>query len=59
MVIFLIPVWQDNRLFSVSRILPDIQQVKSGIWPDTGFPKRPDDPTGWIFRCILTVDKLI
>jgi hypothetical protein len=49
-------------LFSVSSIRPDtgtgIWQVQSGIWPDTGYLKRPDYLAGQIFSASLVI-KLI
>jgi hypothetical protein len=39
-------IWPDILLFLVSGIRPDIRQVKSGIWLDAGYKKRPDS------RCI-------
>jgi hypothetical protein len=33
-------IWPDILLFSVSGIQPDIRQVKSVIWPDTGYKKQ-------------------
>jgi hypothetical protein len=37
----------DIRLFSLSGIRPDIRQLESGIRPDTGYQKRPDNPAGY------------
>jgi hypothetical protein len=34
----------DIWLFSVSGIRPDIRPFKSGIRPDTGYQKGPDNP---------------
>jgi hypothetical protein len=43
----------DIRQFLVSGIRPDIQQVKSGMWPYTGYQKgrMSDRPDIWCVPC--------
>jgi hypothetical protein len=40
-------IWPEVRLLSVSGIRPDIWQVKSDSFPDTGYQNRPVYPAGY------------